>query len=219
MKDRTNADERDLDAAWYLLCQSFDQIDQHGSARWRVREAMSRICCVTDVVEESGKSCFDLPGAVDSRIVDPFGESRCWRVFRIFGPPLPQNGQGLGGSPRLQLLAAIELARQEGPVAGRLSRLFVRPSDLTVFVERPKVLWARYSDAHSRFLDNATVAWPNQSARWFEDRAWIWLHYGATNLQRGELFEVMGMIAHCFPRADSRADAAPPVEPPATRRP
>lgn len=38
------------------------------------------------------------------------------------------------------------------------------------------------------------VAWPNLSSEWFEARAWIWLHYAATKLARGELYEAIGML-------------------------
>ncbi|MER7057532.1 MULTISPECIES: hypothetical protein [unclassified Streptomyces] len=31
--------------------------------------------------------------------------------------------------------------------------------------------------------------------QWIEDRFWIWVHYGATKLGRGELFEVNGFLA------------------------
>ena len=44
-------------------------------------------------------------------------------------------------------------------------------------------------------VDSAAIVWPERSSDWFEERAWIWLHYGATKLQRGELFEAIGMIA------------------------
>lgn len=71
---------------------------------------------------------------------------------------------------------------------------FVLFSDLMSLIERPKILWARDGNAVLSALERATVEWPNRSSGWFEDRAWIWLHYGATKLQRGELFEAMETI-------------------------
>lgn len=62
-------------------------------------------------------------------------------------------------------------------------------------VERPLVLWVRDPAAIEAKLDGAVIAWPNRPAQWFEDRVWVWLHYGATKLQRGELFEAVGMLA------------------------
>ena len=82
-----------------------------------------------------------------------------------------------------------------GPELLHVDLKFVVLSDLNHHVERPRVLWARDGTAISNTLDAATIEWPNRSAEWFEQRAWIWLHYGATKLQRGELFEAMGMIA------------------------
>lgn len=72
---------------------------------------------------------------------------------------------------------------------------FVVASDLNELVERPLVLWARDPAAIAAVLDNAVIGWPERSPEWFEERAWIWLHYGAAKLLRGELFEAMGMIA------------------------
>ena len=72
---------------------------------------------------------------------------------------------------------------------------FLVRADLDQLVERPLVLWARNPAAIELTLDKAEIVWPDRSPDWFEDRAWIWLHYGATKLQRGELFEAMGMIA------------------------
>jgi hypothetical protein len=82
-----------------------------------------------------------------------------------------------------------------GPELLHVDLKFVVFSDLNHHVERPRVLWARDGTAISNALDAAIIEWPNRSAEWFEERAWIWLHYGATKLHRGELFEAMGMIA------------------------
>jgi hypothetical protein len=82
-----------------------------------------------------------------------------------------------------------------GPELLHVDLKFVVRADLTQLVERPVVLWARNAAAIKTILDSAAIVWPERSPDWFEERAWIWLHYGATKLQRGELFEAMGMIA------------------------
>jgi hypothetical protein len=82
-----------------------------------------------------------------------------------------------------------------GPELLHVDLKFVVSSDLTHLVERPVVLWARHAASIDAILDSAVILWPERSPDWFEERAWIWLHYGATKLQRGELFEAMGMIA------------------------
>lgn len=82
-----------------------------------------------------------------------------------------------------------------GPKLLHVDLKFVVLSDLKALVERPKILWARHEDKVSKALDAATIVWPNCSPEWFEERAWVWLHYGATKPQRGELFEALGLIA------------------------
>ncbi|GAA1991705.1 hypothetical protein GCM10009754_83060 [Amycolatopsis minnesotensis] len=37
---------------------------------------------------------------------------------------------------------------------------------------------------------------PPFDLQWLEDRFWVWVHYGATKLGRGELFEAIGMLSH-----------------------
>lgn len=82
-----------------------------------------------------------------------------------------------------------------GPPLIHVDLKFVVLADLCDLVERPLMLWAQDRAAVEASLDGATIAWPNRDPQWFEDRAWVWLHYGATKLHRGELFEAMGMIS------------------------
>lgn len=35
---------------------------------------------------------------------------------------------------------------------------------------------------------------PPLDLQWIEDRFWVWVHYGATKIGRGELFEAIGML-------------------------
>lgn len=82
-----------------------------------------------------------------------------------------------------------------GPPLVHVDLKFVTLPDLDRLVERPAVLFARDPRQVEARLDAAAVAWPDASPEWFEQRAWIWLHYGATKLARGELFEAIGMLA------------------------
>ena len=41
----------------------------------------------------------------------------------------------------------------------------------------------------------AAPAWPHPDRQWIEDRFWVWVHYGAAKLGRGELFECIDMLA------------------------
>jgi hypothetical protein len=82
-----------------------------------------------------------------------------------------------------------------GPPLVHVDLKFVTLDDMRSLVERPRLLWARDPSRVQEVLDVAEVAWPNRSPQWFEDRAWIWLHYGATKVLRGELYEALGMLA------------------------
>lgn len=82
-----------------------------------------------------------------------------------------------------------------GPPLVHVDLKFVTVDALDAMVERPRLLWARDADAIAARLDVAHVAWPDRDPQWFEDRAWIWLHYGATKAARGELFEAIGLLA------------------------
>lgn len=82
-----------------------------------------------------------------------------------------------------------------GPPLLHVDLKFVRLSDLTRMVERPAVVFARDPQQLDARLDAAEVEWPSSSPEWFEQRAWIWLHYGAAKLARGELFEAIAMLA------------------------
>jgi predicted nucleotidyltransferase len=72
---------------------------------------------------------------------------------------------------------------------------FVVESDLDHQVELPIILYARYPEDIQARLDGAVIYWPNKPPEWFEDRAWIWLHYAAVKYGRGELFEAIGTLS------------------------
>jgi hypothetical protein len=61
-------------------------------------------------------------------------------------------------------------------------------------VEDPKIVWAR--DGRIRdVLDSSVSHWPRQKPEWFEERFWIWVHYAAMKIGRGEIFEALDMFA------------------------
>jgi hypothetical protein len=93
------------------------------------------------------------------------------------------------GEPRL-LIALY------GPPLLHVDFKFVSSADEDVFVERPAVLWARDAATWDARVAAATIKPDARDAQWFEDRAWIWLHYGATKLRRGEHLEAIGTL--CF---------------------
>src|SRR5262249_60521776 len=44
-------------------------------------------------------------------------------------------------------------------------------------------------------LGGGAARYPAPDWQWIEDRFWIWVHYGAAKIGRGELFEALDMIA------------------------
>ena len=87
------------------------------------------------------------------------------------------------GEPRL-------LVCLYGPPPVHVDLKFVTPDDLAVRVETPIVLWDR--DGRVRIaLAAGAAAYPAPDPQWMEDRFWIWVHYAASKIGRGELFEAL----------------------------
>lgn len=61
-------------------------------------------------------------------------------------------------------------------------------------VEDPVVLWDRLGTVAPR-LSATRGHYPVPDRQWIEDRFWIWVHYAATKLARGELFEALNLLA------------------------
>jgi len=81
-----------------------------------------------------------------------------------------------------------------GPPLLHIDLKFVLVSDLDHQIEQRAVLFAREPAEIENRLEAGMIAWPNLPSEWFEARAWIWLHYAATKLARGELYEAIGML-------------------------
>ena len=81
-----------------------------------------------------------------------------------------------------------------GPDVIHVDLKFVTTDSFHHLIERPAILWSREPEIE-KTIANAEVNWPNQNQEWFEERFWIWVHYCATKLARGELYEAMGMLA------------------------
>ena len=91
------------------------------------------------------------------------------------------------GEPRL-LIALY------GPPPVHVDLKFVADRDLDQRVEDGLVLWQR-DGALDTALRRAAAAWPQPDPQWIEDRFWVWVHYGAAKLGRGELFECLDTLA------------------------
>ncbi|MFF8811702.1 nucleotidyltransferase domain-containing protein [Streptomyces pactum] len=95
------------------------------------------------------------------------------------------------GEPRLIITLV-------GPQLLHVDFLFVRVSDFAERPGDPEVLWDRdglLAGALARRAP-ATPASDLQWLQWIEDRFWVWVHYGATKLGRGELFETIGFLSY-----------------------
>lgn len=131
-------------------------------------------------------SDLDFVIVCDDEKYDDVMASRLQFAQRIGGLLSAFTGEHVG-EPRLLICLY-------GPELLHVDLKFVTSADLDRRVERPAVLFARDPEGLEARLDAAVISWPNASPEWFERRAWIWLHYGATKLARGELFEAIGIL-------------------------
>ncbi len=81
-----------------------------------------------------------------------------------------------------------------GPPLLHVDYKFVPRAEPAQFGERPKVLWARDPMAIEAWLSTACFGQPSREPQWFEDRVWMWLHYGASKWARGEYFEAISTL-------------------------
>ena len=108
------------------------------------------------------------------------------------------------GEPRL-------LVCLYGPPLLHVDLKFVSLDDVHERVEDPVILWerdGRLSAAHAR----AEARYPAADPAWIEARFWIWAHYIADKIERGEIFEALDGLtllrsAALAPLAFLRADA------------
>ncbi|MCC8164685.1 MAG: nucleotidyltransferase domain-containing protein, partial [Planctomycetes bacterium] len=67
---------------------------------------------------------------------------------------------------------------------------FLPLPDALPVVDNPGVVWARDGRLEA-VLRERVGAYPPPDRQWLEDRFWIWVHYLAGKIARGELFEAM----------------------------
>ncbi|CAN7201881.1 MULTISPECIES: nucleotidyltransferase domain-containing protein [Acidovorax] len=81
-----------------------------------------------------------------------------------------------------------------GPPALHVDLKFVRIEDLKDRVDQPTVLWER--DVRlTEALAHGKRAFPPPDHQWIEDRFWVWVHYGASKIARGELQEALDFFS------------------------
>jgi hypothetical protein len=67
---------------------------------------------------------------------------------------------------------------------------FITPPEFHERVENPVILFERDKQL-SKIIDLTTPEWPMPDYQWIEDRFWVWVHYIAGKIARGEYFEAM----------------------------
>ena len=82
-----------------------------------------------------------------------------------------------------------------GPPLLHVDLKFISLADASVRVEDPAILWER-DGRFNAALRLAPARYPQPDLQWIEDRFWIWIHYGAAKVGRGELFEAIGFLAY-----------------------
>ncbi len=80
-----------------------------------------------------------------------------------------------------------------GPPLVHVDLKFVALDDLAHRVEEPAILWQR-DGALDRALQGGRAVYPSPDLQWIEDRFWVWVHYGALKIGRGELFEAIDLL-------------------------
>ncbi|WP_419938940.1 oxalate:formate antiporter [Candidatus Palauibacter sp.] len=108
------------------------------------------------------------------------------------------------GEPRL-------LVCLYGPPLLHVDLKFVSLDDVHERVEDPVILWER-DDRLSAAFARAEARYPSADPAWIEARFWIWTHYLADKIERGEIFEALDGLtllrsAALAPLAFMRADA------------
>jgi predicted nucleotidyltransferase len=126
-------------------------------------------------------------------VCTPDGQPGCLAEAKEFagrvGPLLSSFTGEHVGEPRL-LIAMF------GPPLVHVDLKFVTPDGYRTRVEDGLVLWQR-EDTVDKVLADSEAQWPQPDAQWIEDRFWVWVHYVAVKIGRGELFEAidaLGMI-------------------------
>ncbi|MGE8720569.1 aminoglycoside 6-adenylyltransferase [Leptospira terpstrae] len=71
---------------------------------------------------------------------------------------------------------------------------FIQMQDFKNRVENPKVIFDRFHKIPDLY-QNTEAVWPNLNFQWMEDRFWVWIHYAATKLGRGEFFEATDFLS------------------------
>jgi hypothetical protein len=88
-----------------------------------------------------------------------------------------------------------------GPPLLHVDLKFLSTDELSHRVEDPVILWDRRGMVRAA-LSATNAVYPPPRMQWMEDRFWVWMHYTAVKIARGELFEAIDALT--FVRARAR---------------
>lgn len=131
-------------------------------------------------------SDLDLVIAVEPTLVDQVMQNR-YPIAEQLGPLLTAFTGEHVNEPRLLICLY-------GPPLLHVDLKFVSLSDVAIRVEDPLILWER-DGRLSAALQQGTAQYPLPNLQWIEDRFWIWIHYCAVKIGRGELLEAVDFLA------------------------
>lgn len=135
-------------------------------------------------------SDLDLVLAVEPSEVE-FVSAERHRIAAGLGPLVAAFTGEHVGEPRLLICL------YDGDEAGyplHVDLKFVSLPDVAHRVDDLAVLWEREGRV-TQALQAGEASFPSPDLQWIEDRFWVWIHYGATKVGRGELFEAVDFLA------------------------
>jgi hypothetical protein len=109
-------------------------------------------------------------------------------LARTLGPLVAAFTGEHVGEPRLLICLY-------GPPALHVDLKVLALGDLADRVDEPVVLWARDGRMAAAYA-SAPGMFPQPDAQWIEDRFWVWVHYGALKIARGELQEACDFLSY-----------------------
>jgi predicted nucleotidyltransferase len=131
-------------------------------------------------------SDIDLVVVVDTHYEHEVSKDRM-RIAQNLGNLLSAFTGEHVGEPRLMICLF-------GPPLLHVDLKFVSLLDFGHRVEDPVILWQRDNNLQE-FLQREEAVYPFPNLQWIEDRFWVWVHYVATKLARGEIFEAIETIS------------------------
>lgn len=131
-------------------------------------------------------SDLDLVIAINPAHFEEVMAERFTIIDRIEGKVAAFTGEHVG-EPRLVIALYA-------PDAIHVDFKFVSLHDASTRVDDTQVLWQQ-DQLLSDVFDSAEPKYPQPDPQWIEDRFWIWTHYAATKIARGEYFEALEFLS------------------------